>query len=366
VNHAIYDVVIVGAGPAGGAAAIQARRLGLTCLVVGGSNQRRGGSQLDWVGPAGLKLCKSIGLSATAAGAREFSGLQLRSWDFRKSTRVSEPTLRGWVVDRPTFERALVALASEAGAEVNPTAVPSTLTLGEQYVEIGFQEGGVARGRVLLIGDGLESVTAELARITTARRCPSVASWAEMEFEAAGQQAGLDVIIGSRRSPHAATILYCAGRGRLRMVTQDTSSPVEAQFSELLRGAQAARLIPQTVQRRVVTGLTPSGAALDAETLIGKRCLLIGETGGFVAAFSDESIYPGMKSGCVAVEVVARALKAPVFQDELQEFNPAWRRELADYLRLPNTDLCLLMPLVFSNARMSARIARAFLLGAGF
>jgi len=366
VNHAIYDVVIVGAGPAGSAAAIEARRLGLTCLIVGGQGSRRAGSQLDWLGPAGLKMCKSIGLLPTQAGAREFTGLELRSWDFKKSTRVSEPTLKGWIVERPAFERALLALASEAGAETNLAAAPGHLTLGEQYVEIEFQGGGAARGRALLIGDGLESPTAELARVTTARRCPSVATWAEIEFEAAARQTGLDVIIGSRQSPHAATIVYCAGRGRLRMVTQDTSSPLEAQFGELLRAAQAAGLIRPTDQRRMVTGLTPSGAALDAETLIGKRCLLIGETGGFVAAFSDDSIYPGMKSGCVAVEVVARALKAPVFQDELQQFNPAWRRELADYLRLLNTDLCLLMPLVFSNARMSARVARAFLLGLGF
>jgi hypothetical protein len=50
----------------------------------------------------------------------------------------------------------------------------------------------------------------------------------------------------------------------------------------------------------------------------------------------------------------------------LHSFGSAWRRDLADYLRLPNTDLALLMPLVFNNAQMSGRLARAFLLGQTF
>jgi hypothetical protein len=33
---------------------------------------------------------------------------------------------------------------------------------------------------------------------------------------------------------------------------------------------------------------------------------------------------------------------------------------------MPNTDLGLLMPMVFNNPQMSRRMARAFLLGQGF
>lgn len=102
------------------------------------------------------------------------------------------------------------------------------------------------------------------------------------------------------------------------------------------------------------------------ETHVGKRCVLIGEAGGFVSAFSNEAIYPCMSSGWTAADAAVRALQAPVLQDELLSFSSAWRAELADYLRLPNTDLALLMPLVFNNPQMSARVARAFLLGQGF
>ena len=111
--------------------------------------------------------------------------------------------------------------------------------------------------------------------------------------------------------------------------------------------------------------LTPAGVALDLDTLVGKRCVLIGESAGFVSAFSGETIYPCMMSGWMAAEVVGRALAANVLQDELLSFGAAWRGELAEYLRSPNTDLSLLMPLVFDNEQMSKRVARAFLLGRG-
>ena len=112
--------------------------------------------------------------------------------------------------------------------------------------------------------------------------------------------------------------------------------------------------------------MCPGGAALDMDTHVGKRCLLIGDAGGFAAAFSNETVYPAMRSGWIAAETALRALHAPVLQDELASFSVAWRTDMADYLRMPNTDLSLLVPLVFNNEQMSRRVARAFLLGQPF
>jgi flavin-dependent dehydrogenase len=109
-----------------------------------------------------------------------------------------------------------------------------------------------------------------------------------------------------------------------------------------------------------------AGAALDFESHVGKRCLLVGDAGGFVSAFSNEGLYPALRSGWRAAEVAAAALRAPLLQDELAGFGNVWRSDLAEYLRMPNTDLGLLLPMVFTNAQMSRRIARAFFLGQAF
>jgi flavin-dependent dehydrogenase len=105
---------------------------------------------------------------------------------------------------------------------------------------------------------------------------------------------------------------------------------------------------------------------LELELHVGKRCLVVGDAGGFLASFSHEGLYPAIRSGQLAVEAVVRALEADVLQDELATFGAAWRAELAAYLQMPNTDLGLLLPMVFGNAEVSRRVARAFLLGQRF
>ncbi|NUQ51003.1 MAG: hypothetical protein HUU27_13925, partial [Phycisphaerae bacterium] len=134
----------------------------------------------------------------------------------------------------------------------------------------------------------------------------------------------------------------------------------------LLAAARQAGLLPPGPTPEIQAHPSPAGLALDLDTHVGKRCLLLGDAGGFVSAFSNEGIYPAMMSGVLAADVVARALKAPVPQDELASFGVEWRTRLADYLRMPNTDLSLLVPLVFNNPQMCLRVARAFLHGQAF
>jgi len=135
------------------------------------------------------------------------------------------------------------------------------------------------------------------------------------------------------------------------------------QLQALLAAARAAGLLSATQPLAVSQTVCLAGSALEMESHVGKRCLLIGDAGGFVSAFSHDGLYPALRSGELAAETVAAALRARVLQDELATFSTVWRSELAEYLRMPNTDLGLLMPMVFSNPQMSRRIARAFLLG---
>ena len=107
----------------------------------------------------------------------------------------------------------------------------------------------------------------------------------------------------------------------------------------------------------------PVVPALEMESHVGKHALVIGEAGGFASALSIEGLVPGMWSAKIAAEVIEAALRSPRSQDELMTFDTRWRLEMADYLRLPNTDTQFLIPLVFSNPPMADRMAAAFFLG---
>jgi len=361
----IHDVLVVGTTPAGAAAALRACRANLSCLVgssVGADRQ----PELAWLGPAGISLCQQCGLDARRIGAATFKGLKLHSWDLRRNAEVAGDDLHGWIVDRATLCSALMELAQSSGAELLPQVALQEVVLGEQFVSLRWK-GGEARGRILLIADGPDSPTAALARMTAAGQCEGMSHCAWVTLPAsATAKVGLEVAIGGRRCPQSVTLLRRGGRLQVLLVTPDATMPVGVQLNEFLVAARAGGLIPGGPAPEPAVGRTPAGLALDMETLVGKRCLLIGEAGGFVSAFSNESIYPGMRSGWIAAEFAAAALQAPVLQDALLEFSEAWRAGLASHLRMPNTDLGLLMPLIFGNAQMAGRLARAFLLGQSF
>ncbi len=361
----IHDLIIAGATPAGTVAAWRGRQLGLSCLLLE-PGPWPPPARLDWLGPAGVELLGRLGLETAALEPTDFAGLGLHSWDLKRHTRVTDANLAGWIVDRRILDAALLAHARQAGAELLPVGPPEALTLGEDCVTVHLPGHREARGRILLIADGLDSHTTSLARMPPLRKLECVVPAAEVHFNTQPSEAGIDLVIGARRLPQMLTILRAGRRGRVRLVSRDAGTPPEQQLREFLVQARAAGLLPEAVTGPVQVAQSPAGAALEAETLVGKRALQIGEAGGFIAGFSDEAIFPAAHSGWVAADVAHAALAAPVLQDELQSFSSAWRTALADYLRMPNTDLSLLMPLVFNNTQMSARVARAFLLGQTF
>lgn len=361
------DIVIVGAGPAGSVAALRARENGATVALIDKSDFPRKRACAGWLGPAGVELSRSLGLEAKKIGAAPFAGLRIHSWDLKKSAAVDDKDLSGWIAPRDAFDNALLQAAQKAGAETILGAAVERVELGEKQVGLKLNGGGSVIGKAVLIADGISSPTARLLNLATAARVGDLPQCVYGERVAKGPAgAALDVAIGASRVGQIAVVARANGVVRIALSTRDTSATPMAQFERFCSAAEASGLLPKGANDEVWSGLAPGGAALDMDSHVGKRCLLLGDAGGFVAAFSHEGIYPAMKSGTLAADVACKAIKAPLFQDELASFEFVWRQELADYLRMPNTDLGLLMPLVFNNEQMSRRVARAFLLGQQF
>ena len=94
---------------------------------------------------------------------------------------------------------------------------------------------------------------------------------------------------------------------------------------------------------------------------VANRTLLIGPAGGFYSA-CGEDIYPACWSAIFAADVLKKALKEKHLQDALAPYRHKWRTTLGDYLRGPQQNLRFLLPLVYRNPAMTARIAEAILL----
>lgn len=360
-----YDVIVFGAGPAGLAAAIQARRLELEVLVLGDTTTPRR-SCCGWISPAGVALCGELGLEAKTARATPFDKLRIHSWDFRKSVVVADPEMNGWLIERETFDAGLAGIAKKLKATMRGGAPISELALRDDRIEATLGDGSSVVGRFAVIADGATSETAGRANLIPAHRAGASAQAMFADFAGVKPNGELDVAIGASRYGQLAVLTRDKARSRLMVATRPCDTPVETLFRQIVEAARTAGVLPGEPLAAPSRAMVPAGAALDLEAHVGKRCLLIGDAGGFVTSFSHEGIYPAMRSGILAAEAIAAASKVRLPQDELSRFSDSWRTQLADYLRMPNTDLSLLMPLIFSNAQMSKRVARAFLLGQAF
>jgi flavin-dependent dehydrogenase len=361
-----HDLLIVGAGPAGCAAALRARTLGLSVLLLEKRPAPAARVCNGWISPAGVALCETLNLNAKQVGAVKFESLGLHTWDLRKHTEVKEKDIWGWLIDRSVFDDALLNACRAAEAAVHTGVAAVHVSLGEKLVRVRRSDGAESVARMLIVADGLQSQAAAAVNLATAATIPKLPQCIFVEYETPKVKPGLDVVVGTSRAGLIATITRLGDHTRLALMTRGSAADMRAALEPLIEGGRSAGLLPRATSPAPQSFTSPAGAALDLDTHVGKRCLLIGDAGGFVAAFSNEGIYPAMKSGVVAVDVAARALKSPVVQDELASFGSEWRTQLADYLRMPNADLSLLVPLVFSNPQMCLRVARAFLHGQAF
>jgi flavin-dependent dehydrogenase len=361
----IVDLLIVGAGPAGAAAAIVAAKAGAAVLIVEREALGRGRPCGGWVSPAGVKLATELGLKAKAAQAATFTGLRLFSWDFTKSASVTDDEFHGWLVPRSAFDAGLTELAVKAGAVLRQKTTIEKISLRDDRVDATLAGGASVSGRILIVADGHDSATARMAATTYSQPGMDTCRVTFAQAAVPKGAAGVDVALGQSRASQLAVITRHAGGARIAVQSRGGGEAPEMLMAAVLRAAAKAGVIG-AAEGAVQTMTFRTGSALDTDSQVRKRCLLVGDAGGFVASFSGEGIYPALKSGCIAAQTALRSLTAKHAQDELATFDEAWRGELADYLRMPNTDLSLLMPLVFSNPQMTKRVARAFLLGQAF
>jgi flavin-dependent dehydrogenase len=270
------------------------------------------------------------------------------------------------LVDRSRFDAQLVQVATKAGAEFFPSHRASELSLGESDVTVRCDERSFV-GKLLILASGRGTPLYESLRLgSVSMNAQWWASQVESDSSTGRDDASIGVVLGLDSSGGFGYVVVADGRVTVNVQTCGPRETVVGTITHLCRNLVLHDVIGTDLSslaaRSEVVAIPPS-VALSMETHVGKRSVVIGDAGGFVSAASGEGIYPAMWSGKIAAEVVGRAVAASSPQDVLMEFNTAWRTEMADYLRPPNTDVQYILPLVFSNQPMADRMGAAFFSG---
>ncbi|MFF5079770.1 geranylgeranyl reductase family protein [Actinoplanes sp. NPDC000266] len=146
-----FDVVVAGAGPAGAAAAIAARRAGATVLLLDRAGFPRDKPCGDGIAAEAVAVLDGLGVSGVTDGYPAIERLRLVA---PGGTAVARPLPRpAHTVPRRVFDERLVRAAVAAGAELRRHVVRRVSDHGDAVVI-----DGLVRARVLIGADGAGSV----------------------------------------------------------------------------------------------------------------------------------------------------------------------------------------------------------------
>jgi flavin-dependent dehydrogenase len=320
-----WDVVVVGAGPAGGLAALDLAQRGLRVLLVEKREYPRWkvcGCCLNAQAQAVLAAVGQ-GQLIDAQGGVPLRRLQLGHRGQRASLALPD----GRALSRERFDQALVAAAIAAGAsfqarttaQLGPADASGRVVILQEH---GGRQPRTVRAKVVLVAAGL------------AQRCIP-ASEAGAPIIQGHSRIGAGCVLPSAAAAYPAGSIHMAiGReGYVGLVRrEDGQLNLAAAFDRQALGANAAdaaRAVLTSAGSPIPAGLeqarwqvTPT-LSRRAAVVAGERFLVLGDAAGYVEPFTGEGMAWALTAGAAATPLVLAGLDG--WNPDLER---RWQREL--------------------------------------
>lgn len=162
-------VIVIGAGPAGSAAAWTMARAGIPVTLVERSTFPRSKVCGEFISPAGAPVLEHI-LSRTGLvtlGARQTDRITLIAGGASRTWDLPQPA---WSISRSTLDEALLDAACRAGAEIVQPASVRSAEYGAEWVTVALADGRRMDCALVVHADGVGRHDAPGSRPTPAAR----------------------------------------------------------------------------------------------------------------------------------------------------------------------------------------------------
>ncbi len=329
-----YDVIVVGAGPAGSIAAHDCARQGLKTLLLercslprekpcGGAVMYRGLRLLDGKIPRRLVEQRIYGLRFLLPD--------------NEIAEFASDKLIGITVFRDRFDEFLARRASAAGAELVENARVVDAVVSSESANVRLADERTFSSKYLIGADGVNSIVSRALGLRPRRKeLTKVGLGMEADFHV-GEEGVLQATHGNpsilELCPVEGRVSYgwvFPKREHLAIGIAGAGVHMRAlrpQFDLFYRGVEKRLGIPLNLEKRRAFFL--GGDGLGSKN-VANRAILIGDAAGFVDPLMGEGIAYAMKSGEFAASIINKAYNEDRYDEEiLSEYQDLCHKEFA-------------------------------------
>lgn len=309
-----YDVIVVGAGPAGSTAARLCAKAGLNTLMV---EEHAGiGFPMQCAGLLSALAFAECRVSDRAVinrvrGAKLVSGTG-SNLEFRA------PDTKALVVDRTAVDVEMAQNAGDAGAEIRPKTAAYDIRDGKLLTR-GMHGHEEIAYRMLIAADGPKSM---IARLHGMERPPTILAGIQADISCNIDPEIVELHPGAAPDFFGYAIPLNERRARIGLCT---GTDARERFSKFVKpfGSSCVNL---------VTGTLPLGIM---PKTYGKKTLYVGDTAGFAKPTSGGGVYTGIRSAIHAAAVAAECCEKNMFDDTaLADYETRWQADIGRELAI--------------------------------
>ena len=322
----MYDVAVVGAGPAGSQVAFRLAALGYEVVVV--EKKTEIDAPVCCTGIISQECFNSLALDRDVL-FRQASGARLLS-PSGKSIRLWRPEPQVSIVDRPAFNAALASRAQRQGVEYRLNSPVVNVQVGDSGVclELDTQGNGTEslQARVVVIATGFAS---KLVGGLGLGRAGDFVIGSQAEVETMGVDE-VEVYFGEEMSPDFFAWLVPTLPGRALVGLLSRLSPDIYMRRLLVRLVTEGKIASNKVE------MTHGGIPLQplARTY-GERLVVVGSAAGQIKPTTGGGIFYGLLCADIAANHLNRALKSDNLSAEnLSRYQREWRKRLGTELKI--------------------------------